>query len=778
MIKWLNKHSLNFKLNITILTCVCISFFALIYFISQKAETIILSQINHTAQKTVSSYAEDFEHLVSDTEQIIINTKNTLSQMNKNDISALEAVLNSAIRTVEYSDLNFTEAWVYKFPPEDVSSGTIYISKNIAEDNAQFNTEKISNFYEFYPWFKEVPKIEKIYWSEPYIDRNTQNAVVTCLIPFKFKDETDFNGLAALTVDLSSIQNSLNSFSAQEPGIIFLLSRLGLHLTHPDPDVALKMTIFEVAEKINQPELKIIGEDMLLSGQSGNIKIPDFSIYNGTAIIYYAPIKSINWGICLVYRQDELLQPIRQFQLVMFSGLIIGILLLLFIINRICKHSTDQLLSLSNLAEKYGCGDFSENFNDIPTSSDISVLAQALSDMRTNILDYTEKERQDAADKQKSQSELEIARNIQTASLSQNYPQHEAFKISTKIIPAREVGGDFYDFFFIDKNHFAIVIADVSGKGIPAALYMMKSQTLIKNISKSQTDLAKVFHQVNNELCEGNNTCMFVTVFMAIIDLQNGNVQYANAGHTPPMLKTDKGYDFMTPHKNIILGIKKDAEFMIETLKLKPDNHIFLYTDGVTEAENAKAKFYGPERLKKVLQKASDDPETNLNLVLKDIKKFVKDNTQSDDITMLDFAYLGCSEGYLNLPADNKQLHKLIDFLKSDMNKHNVPEKKQFNLISAAEEIFANIAGYAYEEKGNVKITTYVKDETYYASFSDNGKKYNPLKNKDPDITCELKDRKIGGLGIFLAKKLSDEISYSYKKGQNILTIGVNLNHL
>lgn len=128
---WLNKHSLNFKLNIGILTCVCCIFFALIYFITKRAEPIIISQIDNLAFKSVSSYAEDFEHLISDAEQIVTNTKNTLNQMDKNDTTSLKAILNSAIRTIEHSGLLYTEAWVYEFPAEDVSTGTLFVSKNL-----------------------------------------------------------------------------------------------------------------------------------------------------------------------------------------------------------------------------------------------------------------------------------------------------------------------------------------------------------------------------------------------------------------------------------------------------------------------------------------------------------------------------------------------------------------------------------------------------------------------------------------------------------------------
>ena len=174
--------------------------------------------------------------------------------------------------------------------------------------------------------------------------------------------------------------------------------------------------------------------------------------------------------------------------------------------------------------------------------------------MKKNILGYIKRETQIVVEQQKNQSELEIAHDIQLSSMSTKYPDNPSFKIYSMLIPAKQVGGDFYDFFFIDDNKFAIVIADVSGKGIPASLYMMKSQTLIKNILRSTSNLENAFHQLNNELCEGNDTCIFVTSFVAIIDLTTGIMEYVNAGHTPPLLKTNNEYNYIYPKRNMVLG--------------------------------------------------------------------------------------------------------------------------------------------------------------------------------------------------------------------------------
>ncbi|MBP5399181.1 MAG: SpoIIE family protein phosphatase [Alphaproteobacteria bacterium] len=774
---WLSRHSLKFKLNVSILTCVCLGFGVMAFIISKQAEPIIKSQIDNIAKRSIEVYTTDFSDLATDAENVILAAKNTLSQINDGDIATMNVVLSSALKTVYNSELNFIDAWVYVFPPDDVSVGTLYMAEDENDDGIiDFKTEKIKNFYDNFPWFKEVPKEEKIYWSEPYQDKTTGNVVVTCLVPFSFLGQKDFNGLVALTVDLSNIQNNINNFSFYEAGKLLLLSRYGTYVTHPNPEVALKMTIFELAKKMNLPELDVVGKE-LAEGKSGQIEIPYSSVVNGAAIFYYSPIKNINWSFCLVYSKDELLRPIRQFQIIVAAAMLVCMLLLLLIINWISHNSTNQLIVLGNVAEKYGKGDFSEQFDDMPSSTDVERLAKALANMKTNLLEYIHRERVEASDKQKIVSELEIAQNIQESVLAKKYPQNPAFDVATMMIPARQVAGDFYDFFFIDDNKFAIVIADVSGKGIPAALYMMKAITLIKNISKSKRSLDFVFDHVNKQLCEGNDSCMFVTAFMAVIDLLSGTAKYVSAGHNPPLIMNGNKATFMDVKKNIVLGINSDAIFAEEEIKLLPNAHWLLYTDGVTEAENKDAKFYGENRLLKIFEKTKSVPSENLDLILKDIKKFVKNTPQSDDITMLDFVFHGYEAGTITYSARIEKLEEFLLYLKDDMLKYKLSEKAVFNMVMAAEEIFANIAKYAYTSADNPVVTVKTREEGgfYYVKFIDSGRKYNPLKNKMPDVTVDLKQRNIGGLGVFLMKKLTDSATYKWQNKQNMLEVGIKI---
>ncbi len=773
---WLGRHSLSFNLNVSILTCVGLAFLGVAIFISELAEPIIKSQIDGVAKKSIEVYAADFSDLVTDTEHVVEAAKNTLSQISEENIATMNMVLNSALKTVYHSELNFINAWIYVFPPDDVSVGSLYIAENYHDDVIDFKTEKIKNFYDKFPWFREVPKEEKIYWSEPYQDKETKKIVVTCLIPFSFLEQSDFNGLIALTVDLSDIQNSINEFSFYETGKLLLLSRSGLYVTHPNPEIALKMTIFELAKKINLPELAVVGKK-LAEGKSGQVQIPTSSVVGGPAIFFYMPIKKMNWGVCLVYAREELLRPIRQFQIVVGISMLLCMLLLLFVINLISRNSTNQLIKLGNVAEKYGKGDFSDKFSDMPLSTDIGRFAKALANMKKNLLEYITKEREEATEKQKSESELEIARDIQNSALAKQYPKNPAFDIATLMLPARQVAGDFYDFFFIDDNKFAIVIADVSGKGIPAALYMMKAITLIKNISQSKRSLDFVFDHVNKQLCEGNESCMFVTAFMAVVDLLSGTTKYVNAGHNPPLVTNGGEPMFMNTKKNIVLGINKNAAFEEEEIKLAPNSHLLLYTDGVTEAENEAAKFYGEQRLLKVFAKLLKSSKENLDLVLKDVKKFVKNTPQSDDITMLDFVFYGYEQGTITWSAKIEKLGEFLLYLKNDMCKHKLSEKALFNMVMAAEEIFANIAKYAYNSADNpiVTVKTREKNGIYYVKFIDSGRRYNPLKNKMPDITVGLKQRHIGGLGVFLMRELTDSVTYKWQNKQNVLEIGIKI---
>lgn len=210
--------------------------------------------------------------------------------------------------------------------------------------------------------------------------------------------------------------------------------------------------------------------------------------------------------------------------------------------------------------------------------------------------------------------------------------------------PAKEVGGDFYDFFMVDERHIAIVMADVSGKGVPAALFMVIGKTLIKDHTQPGRDLGEVFTEVNNILCESNDNGMFITAFEGVLDLVTGEFRYVNAGHEKPFIYRKNGeYEAYETAAGFVLAGLEDIVYQEQKIKLSIGDKIFQYTDGVTEAVNKDKKLYGMDRLRQALnEKCSGcSPEETLRLVKEDIDAFVGDNDQFDDITMLCLEYTG-----------------------------------------------------------------------------------------------------------------------------------------
>jgi sigma-B regulation protein RsbU (phosphoserine phosphatase) len=322
-------------------------------------------------------------------------------------------------------------------------------------------------------------------------------------------------------------------------------------------------------------------------------------------------------------------------------------------------------------------------------------------------------------------------------------------------------------------------VADVSGKGIPAAMFMMTAKTILKDLAESGLSVDEIFTKANEKLCENNESGMFVTAWMGIFDTKTGNMQFANAGHNPPLIKRADGkFEYLKMRAGLVLAGMEGMRYRKGELTLSPGDKIFLYTDGVTEATDACNQLYGEERLKTFMdENVSLDGKSLLPAIKKDIDEFVGESPQFDDITMLSFEYKkqkGVDSVSKSFPAKTESLGEVLAFIEQTLEEYDCSMKTQMALCVAIEEVFVNVAHYAYGEgEGKVEFTVDFDQETRYITFKmvDSGIPFDPLKKSDPDITLSAEEREIGGLGIFIAKKTMDEISYDYKDGKNILTM-------
>lgn len=376
--------------------------------------------------------------------------------------------------------------------------------------------------------------------------------------------------------------------------------------------------------------------------------------------------------------------------------------------------------------------------------------------------------------------ELEYAKQIQLSALPTNFPEHEDYGIFAQMIAAKEVGGDFYDFYRLNDHTIAFLVADVSGKGIPAAMFMMTAKTILKDLAENGLAVNDIFTKANEKLCRNNESGMFVTVWMGMLDLETGNLKYANAGHNPPILLHKNGKaDYLKTHAGFVIGGMDGVRYRMNEITLAPGDRLFLYTDGVTEATGSQENLYGEERLLSFMAKNRTVGAKELLAGLKsDIDAFVGNAPQFDDITMLMLDYKigetdeASYEGVF--PAEESALADVLGFVEGTLQTGNCPMKLTMALCVAIEEVFVNVAHYAYGEgSGDVKlsITFSMADNSVTFRLSDKGVPFDPLKKPDPDITLSAEEREIGGLGIFITKKTMDTVSYAYENGENVLTM-------
>jgi len=773
--KWFSKQSLTFRLSISILTSVFICGVGLLFFTAQYYLPQVRQRLDDFANFKLQNEIKNISLIVNETQDATLTIKNTLKELQTTDVTLFRHLLQSALKTLTYDESDTSHAWIYVFPDGDVRTGILYAAR-MNNGEFEFSEQKVDDFYRLYPWFKKVPKEEKFFWSEPYIDKDLDDKhwVASNLLPFKFAGSDEFNGLVAVSIDLKELKTEINNNEDEKYGQTLLISHDGLYVSHPNPDIELKKTIYDLAKEYNLPELNVAGFK-LKDGVSGNISMKGSSVYGKPVIFFYAPVPDLNWGVCLVSSQDEFFLPFKEFHIKAVGAMLLFLLVLFIVISWICHRSTKPLLDLSKIALQYGNGDFSAELPINDSADEIGVMTKAFHKMRDNLLSHIEMVKKAAIDAQKNQSELEIAKNIQQSALPVDFPCHGVFEVYASMKPARHVGGDFYDFFFIGEDKFAVLVADVSGKGIPAALYMMTAKALIKNTAKSGMDTAQVFYLVNNDLCSGNQTNMFVTAFLAVLDLKTGVLEYVNAGHNPPFLLDEGGYNMMDVKRNMVLGGLENVPYVSEKLQMKKGQRIFLYTDGVSEAQNKDGEFFGEERLRQSLEQDMQSARHTLSLVQKAVDDFVDGAEQSDDITMLELLYCGLEEDLLVVKAEISETAKVLQAVEADMESKNVSFEGQSKIMVACEEIFSNIAQYAYKDGGMVRIRSTVAYGKYLLRFIDNGTPYNPLEKEDPDISTSAEERDIGGLGIFIVKQTMNEVNYERIADQNILTVGVKL---
>ena len=448
--------------------------------------------------------------------------------------------------------------------------------------------------------------------------------------------------------------------------------------------------------------------------------------------------------------------------------------LAMILLNRVVVRRVNETnVSLGKIT----AGDLNERVNIRDTREFIS-LSNGINTTVTALKDTIDEVKQHNA------QDLATAKTIQESALPREFPPFphiDRFDLYASMKTAKEVGGDFYDFFLIDDDKLGLIMADVSGKGIPAALFMMAAKTQIQNYMEAGLSIDEAVDATNHQLCIGNDAGMFVTMIAAVLNYNTGALSYVNAGHNPPMLLRGGSWERLKEVSGMPLGLFDGIPYNAFDLQLDAGDTLYLYTDGVTEAMDASDNLFGDERLLRTLETYE---HMNARSICVGMRRAITDHTrdaeQSDDITMLCMKYGVPPEkkAVMVLPADDQQLVHVYNFIHEELHRRNAPKSVQNPLDIAAEELFVNVCHYAYpnatpEQPGEVRISFEYEatPPSLTVQIADDGIPYDPLAKPDVVTPDDIAKVPIGGLGILMAKKSVDAMTYERVDDTNVVTI-------
>ncbi|MRR54732.1 MAG: HAMP domain-containing protein [Deltaproteobacteria bacterium] len=503
---------------------------------------------------------------------------------------------------------------------------------------------EVSFQYLLQDWYQISRELGKTEWTEPYYgDNGASTLMATCSTPFyEISGGTRrLKGIVASDVSLDWLTEMVASIKVLKTGYAFLLSRNGTIVTHPSKEMIMNETIFSLAEARNDQGLRTLGRKMI---QGKSDFIPYTDINGRKSWLYYAPIPSVGWTLAVVFPEAELLAQVKKLSLTDAAMGLTGILLLALAVVFIARSITTPLQALAGATAAIARGDFEVELPAVRSNDEVGTLTTAFQVMKSSLKEYISRLTETTAAKERIESELNIAHDIQMGLLPKTFPpfpgRHE-FDLFALMEPAKEVGGDFYDFFLVDDRHLCFVIADVSGKGVPAALFMAMSMTLIKATARQGFPPDEILARVNNELSRDNDTCMFVTTFCGVLDTETGELVYANGGHNLPLqVKSGNRVSWLPKSGGLMVGAMEGISYRRERLLLEPGDRLFLYTDGVTEAMNVEEEIFSDQRLERCLSAVQGSGiRESVDGIMAYIRSFSGAAPQSDDITLMMIQY-------------------------------------------------------------------------------------------------------------------------------------------
>ena len=632
-------------------------------------------------------------------------------------------------------------------------------------------------------WYKRAFEQEEDDWTPPYLDRAASQQLTHDKRGRKV-------GMLGADVSLEWLRQRHNQVDAEihkryeqgfsEQSYSFIIDHDGTYLIHPMEERVLELKIQDVMA-ISPNTIDDAMVKRMLNRESGTCHINNDG---QDCWVFYSYVKYADWTVVIVVPEEIISYKGNLLANIILTVLFVGLLVIYLLSSHLIKKNMRPLSRFVTAAGQVAQGNFDIELPEVK-SREVDALRDAFKDMQGSLSNYVEELKETTASNVAMEQELKIASDIQQRMLPKMYPpfpERTDIDIFGEVVTAKKVGGDLFDFFIHDEKLY-FSIGDVAGKGVPAALVMAVARSMFRSASMSYTSPKLIVESINRSVCQSNDSFMFVTLFMGVLDLANGRLLYTNAGHEPPVLVGGAHTRFLNANSNIPLGLRSDWEYTEQRSIIDRDTTLFLYTDGYTEAETVEREQFGKQRMcDEALRLSAEnlDSRTFVQKIRKAERVFVNYIPQGDDISLLAIKYKGSMSNPLyhrgiSLLNDVKEVPALAIFVGSICDDMHFDELTASGIRLAIEEAVVNIMNYAYP-KGTravilIEVDADADQETLTFVLRDEGVAFDPTAYQEVDVNDHVEQRKVGGLGIHLMRHYMDTLAYERKDSQNVLTM-------
>ena len=498
--------------------------------------------------------------------------------------------------------------------------------------------------YFFTDWYLMSTLLDKPSWTEPYMDldvaTNTSEMVTSYCQTIKNKDGQKI-GVINTSLSISWLSNTISAIKPYPNSYSIMIGRGGTYFVHPDSTKITRQTIF--TQTLEHPDTAMVALGHAM--QRGEEGMKHMNIDGKDCYVFYKPLGNTGCSMAIVCPEKDIFGGFDRLRRSVMAIVITGLLLMLFLFIRIITRELSPLRRLAHEAETIASGHFDAELPNFERIDEIGQLSQSFGNMQQSLVKYIEELKETTAEKASIESDLRIANGIQMGMLPENFPtrgDRDDVQLYASLTPAKDVGGDLFDFYFRDDKLF-FCIGDVSGKGVPASLFMAVTRAVFRTTSAHESKPDRIVSVMNQMIADMNKTNMFVTLFVGVLDLPTGMLHYSNAGHDAPLL-VGAGVGELPCDSNIPVGVMPDWDYTLQEAQIYTNTTIFLFTDGLTEATSADFKLFDMERVNDVAVKAlaqqQQEPQQLISLMTEAVHQFVGDAEQSDDLTMMAIQYI------------------------------------------------------------------------------------------------------------------------------------------